>query len=146
MLSFLANIYKSLRVLINENSVDGQHSQQLSTKWKIISNVSWQQEVPQCSKQQSWGNSKDVVAHHINQKLFFFVYHCCLTFLWSGLRITQLQLIHLFLTGPVISLWASALRKCVTAVCLIGHSKCFIYSLHAMLRNWFWHVSLLIRF
>lgn len=41
------------------------------------------------------------------------------------------------LTGPLVSPWASAPPTCVTAVCLIGHSECFIYSLHAMLRNWF---------
>lgn len=32
------------------------------------------------------------------------------------------------LTGPVVSPPASAAASCVTAVCLIGHSKCFIYS------------------
>lgn len=41
------------------------------------------------------------------------------------------------LTGPLVSPWASVPPTCVTAVCLIGHSKCFIYSLHAMLRNGF---------
>lgn len=38
----------------------------------MISNVSWQQEIPQCSEQQFWGNSKNTVAHHVNQKCLFF--------------------------------------------------------------------------
>lgn len=75
-----------------------------------------------------------------------FPFHpCCLTFLWSALRIAQLQSLQLYLTEPLFPLWASALTKYVTAVSLIGHSKCFIYSLHAMLQNWFWHMSMLTR-
>ena len=145
MPSLLANIYGSPQVLINWNSVDGRCSQQLSPNWKLISNVSWQQEVPWCSKASVWRNFKDAFARHIKQKLgVFFVYLCGLTFLWGISRITLLHFQRLLLTGPPVSLWASALRKCVTAVCLIGHFKCFIYSFHAMFWNEFWHLSVLI--
>ena len=72
MPSLLANIYGSPQVLINWNSVDGRCSQQLSPNWKLISNVSWQQEVPWCSKASVWRNFKDAFARHIKQKLGFF--------------------------------------------------------------------------
>lgn len=73
--------YKTLQVQLNSNSVDGQHSQQLSSKWKIISSAG-NEEVPQRSRQQSLGNTKDVVAHYFDQK---FVGFFCLFSTSAGL-------------------------------------------------------------
>lgn len=46
----------------------------------------------------------------------------------EGLLTRRTALVCERLTGPVVSPPASAATWCVTAVCLIGHSKCFIYS------------------